>query len=223
MFPLTDSIINAQDTAERDIFFTRLRQTEYSRLDKSGQVYLDYTAGNIHPESLLNKHYGFLQAAVYGNPHSNNPASQLSGKYVSETRQRVLEYFNAKDYYCVFTANASAALQIVGECYPFSNKSHLLLTADNHNSVNGIREYCKNKGGSFSYCSMSKEDLSIDEGCLIEQLKSHDNKKNKLFAYPAQSNASGVKHSLSWIKKAQQQGWDVYWMLPHLSLLRNWI
>src|SRR5215204_815781 len=192
-----------------DIFFNKLRKTEYSRLDDQRHVYLDYTGGNIFPKSLVDKHCKFLQQGVYGNPHSNNPTSQLSGFNLSKARQRVIEYFNAKDYYCVFTANASAALQIVGECYRFSNDSILLLTADNHNSVNGIREYCKNKGGTFSYCSMNEGELSINEEYLNAELQRYADKKNKLFAYPAQSNASGVKHSLSWIKKAQRQGWDV--------------
>ena len=192
-----------------DLFFNKLRKDEYSRLDKYHQVYLDYTGGNVAPESLLDDHLKFLKDGVYGNPHSNNPTSQLSGYYLNKTRERVIEYFNARDYHCVFTANASAALQIVGECYRFSSDSILLLTADNHNSVNGIREYCKNKGGSFSYCSMDEKQLSIDEDSLNSVLQGHADKKNKLFAYPAQSNASGVKHSLSWIKKAQSHGWDV--------------
>lgn len=88
-------------------------------------------------------------------------------------------------------------------------QGHLLLTADNHNSVNGIREYCKNKGGSYSYCSMNAEDLSINKENLSSQLEAHSDKRNKLFGFPAQSNASGVKHFLSWIRKAQDQGWDV--------------
>ena len=197
------------ENTHRDVFFSNLRKIEYSRLDNQRHVYLDYTGGNIFPKSLLDKHRRFLEKNIYGNPHSNNQTSQLSGFYLNKARERVNEYFNAKDYYCVFTANASAALQIVGECYCFSSDSILLLTADNHNSVNGIREYCKNKGGSFSYCSMNEGQLSINEECLNAQLQAYADKKNKLFAYPAQSNASGVKHSLSWIKKAQSQGWDV--------------
>jgi molybdenum cofactor sulfurtransferase len=193
----------------RDIFFNRLRKKEFSGLDKSGHVYLDYTGGNIHPQSLVDKHYKYLQQAVYGNPHSNNLASQLSEKNISEARKRVLTFFNAPDYHCIFTANASAALQIIGECYPFSSESHFLLTADNHNSVNGIREYCRDKGAAYTYCQMNYDDLTINEPELNKQLTSHPDKKNKLFAYPAQSNASGVQHSLAWINKAQEQGWDV--------------
>jgi selenocysteine lyase/cysteine desulfurase len=33
--------------------------------------------------------------------------------------------------------------------------------------------------------------------------------RNKLFAYPAQSNFSGVQHPLEWIASAQSEGWDV--------------
>lgn len=194
---------------DSDVFFNRLRKKEYSRLDNQGHVYLDYTGGSLYPQSLIDLHHNYLKRAVYGNPHSTNPSSQLSGKFVNEARNKVLQYFNAKEYYCVFTANASGALQIVGECYPFSAKGHLLLTADNHNSVNGIREYCKNKGCSYSYCPMNDEDLSINEECLTRQLEAHPGKQNKLFGFPAQSNASGAKHSLAWIKKAQEQGWDV--------------
>jgi selenocysteine lyase/cysteine desulfurase len=33
--------------------------------------------------------------------------------------------------------------------------------------------------------------------------------KNKLFAYPAQSNVTGVKHDLKWVARAKAAGWDV--------------
>jgi len=202
-------IFSRNTLSKTDVLFEELRRKEYSRLDEWGHVYLDYTGGNLYPESLVNMHLLFLKKFVLGNPHSTNVASQLSERFIAEARQRVLEYFNAPDYYCVFTSNASAALHIVGECYPFSDESHLLLTADNHNSVNGIREYCRNKGGDFTYSSMNKESLSINEDELNHHLNSCPAKGNKLFAYPAQSNVSGVQHSLSWIKKAQENGWDV--------------
>ncbi|HWH62121.1 MAG TPA: aminotransferase class V-fold PLP-dependent enzyme [Ginsengibacter sp.] len=207
-FGLLKKIVTSDSKTQGDVFFNRLRKKEYSRLDKTGHIYLDYTGGNIHPQSLVDKHYKYLKN-VFGNPHSSNPASHLSEKFVSEARNKVLNFFNAKDYYCVFTANASAALKIVGECYPFSPESHLLLTADNHNSVNGIRDYCRYKGGSHTYCPMRNDDLTIDADILNKFLDSHNDKQNKLFAYPAQSNVSGVQHSLAWIKKAQENGWDV--------------
>jgi len=192
-----------------DLYFDQLRKKEFSRLDKHDHVYLDYTAGNIYPASLLTAHYQFLRQAVYGNPHSTNPASLLSEKFVHAAREKVLSFFNASDYYCIFTNNASGALQIVGESYPFNPHSHLLLTADNHNSVNGIREYCRKKGGNHTYTPMNYEDLRINEKELNKHLDAHHDKNEKLFALPAQSNVSGVRHPLSWISRAQEKGWDV--------------
>lgn len=109
----------------------------------------------------------------------------------------------------IFTANASGALHIVGENYPFEDDGFLLLSSDNHNSVNGIREYCKNKGGRFVYSPLNYEDLSLNEGFLEDALLKESGAKNKLFAYPAQSNVSGVRHPLAFIEKFQKAGWDV--------------
>jgi molybdenum cofactor sulfurtransferase len=192
-----------------DAFFNKLRKKEYSTLDKQGHVYLDYTGGNLQPRSLLEKHHRHLKNAVFGNPHSGNPASKLSEKFIEEARNKVLDFFNAHDYYCIFTPNATGALQIVGECYPFSANSHLLLTVDNHNSVNGIREYCRNKGGDYSYSPINHEELTINHSALEKRLSEYQDCDNKLFAYPAQSNVSGVQHSLSLIRLAQNNNWDV--------------
>jgi selenocysteine lyase/cysteine desulfurase len=192
-----------------DAFFNELRDKEYARLDKKRHIYLDYTGGNLYAESQLMKHQQMLKEHVFGNPHSTNPSSKLATDLTENARKKVIEYFNAQDYFCIFTQNASGALQIVGECYPFGMDSHFLLLADNHNSVNGIREYSKSKGGSFSYVPTYYDDLTIDQHQLLESLQQYDDKKHKLFAYPAQSNVSGVKHDLSWIAKAQEFGWDV--------------
>ncbi len=203
---------NPSDSAKDgdEHFFSALRKKEFSRLDEQRHIYLDYTGGNLYAQSLIDRHFKYLRESVYGNPHSTNPTSQLSTRNVTEARQKVLQFFNATDdYYCVFTANASAALQIVGECYPFGEDSHFLLTADNHNSVNGIREYCKSKGGEYTYCPLHYEDLTIDETSMNELLAQHAGCKHKLLGFPAQSNVSGVKHPLSWISKAQALGWDV--------------
>jgi hypothetical protein len=42
-------------------------------------------------------------------------------------------------YDMVFTANATTAIRILAEAFPFVDGSRLVLTADNHNSVNGLR------------------------------------------------------------------------------------
>lgn len=190
-------------------FFEILRNVEYKRLDSNKQVYLDYTGGNLYAKSQILEHQDLLINNILGNPHSTNPTSQLSTNLVEQARQKVIDFFNAEDYYCIFTQNASNALKIVGESYPFNQKSHFLLLADNHNSVNGIRQFCLSKGGKVTYSPIYYQDLKIDENFLQEQLEKTTDYENKLLAFPAQSNVSGVKHDLNWIKKAQDLGWDV--------------
>ncbi len=190
--------------------FAAIRKEAYAQLDKEAHVYLDYTGGNLYSKGQIEKHFQFLQEHIFGNPHSTNPTSMVSTQHVEETRKAVLDHFNAgDDYYCVFTANATQALKIVGESYPFDHKSHFLLLFDNHNSVNGIREFAKRKAAGFEYSPVYIEDLRIDEAKLLQKLTSGKYKHNKLFAYPAQSNVSGVKHDLKWIDIAHENGWDV--------------
>ncbi|MFM1932292.1 MAG: hypothetical protein RL226_1595, partial [Bacteroidota bacterium] len=64
-------------------------------------------------------------------------------------------------------------------------------------------------GGKFAYAPLNYEDLSLNEDQLLSLKSSHLQHRNKLFAFPAQSNVSGVRHSLEWIKVFQNDGWDV--------------
>lgn len=190
-------------------YFEHLRKTEYARLDELHHVYLDYTGGNLHPKSLVEQHCKSLNENIFGNPHSGNPSSMLSTQLVESARQKVLDYFHAEDYFCVFTQNASASLKIIGEGYPFDQHSQFLLLADNHNSVNGIREFCTKKGGRVQYIPVDVKDLTIHDQNLHDHLNAAQPGANHLFAFPAQSNVSGVKHDLSWIAEAQNTGFDV--------------
>ncbi len=188
-----------------------LRATEYRRLDERSQVYLDYTGGSLYAESQLQKHHELLRSSVLGNPHSASPASVAMTEHVERTRRHILNYFNARaeDYVLVFTANATAALKLVGESFPFAPGSRYLLTFDNHNSVNGIREFARAKGATIHYAPLAMPDLRLDLACIDTLLGEADESSAKLFAYPAQSNFSGVKHPLDLIGKAQSKGWRV--------------
>ncbi|XOV66955.1 MAG: aminotransferase class V-fold PLP-dependent enzyme [Fluviicola sp.] len=196
------------EVLSHDSFFEGLRMKEFARLDEKQHVYLDFTGGNLYAQQQIDAHYKELSEHTFGNPHSTNPTSQFATKKVEEARQKVLNFFNAKGYFCVFTPNASGALKIVGECYPFDTSSKFALLADNHNSVNGIREYAKGYGADFEYVPVQYEDLRISSQ-LLNQVLDQEVAGNKLFAFPAQSNVSGVKHNLNWIETAQQKGWDV--------------
>lgn len=192
-------------------YLDELRAREYARLDQQGQVYLDYTGGGLYAESQLRAHLALLTGTVFGNPHSTNPASQAMTELVEHARSYILEYFQAdpQEYEVIFTPNASGALKLVGEAYPFGPGGQYLLTFDNHNSVNGIREFARRKGAQFSYVPIIPPELRVDEAQLLQRLNRARRKQANLFAYPAQSNVSGVQHPLEWIALAQERGWDV--------------
>jgi molybdenum cofactor sulfurtransferase len=188
-----------------------LRAQEYARLDKQDHVYLDYTGGGLYADSQLREHLTLVSENTFGNPHSTNLTSMAMTHLVESARHYVLEYFNAspEEYAVIFTQNASGALKLIGESYPFDSKGHFLLAYDNHNSVNGIREFARGRGASVTYVPLIPPELSLDENQLEADLQSANGEGHHLFAFPAQSNFSGVQHSLEWIERAQQLGWDV--------------
>lgn len=109
----------------------------------------------------------------------------------------------------IFTQNSTGALKLVGESYPFEPGGAYLLTFDNHNSVNGIREFARSRGATVAYIPVLPPDLRAETDQLAQALGSAQPGKNNLFAYPAQSNFTGVQHPLDWIAQAQSKGWDV--------------
>ncbi len=188
-----------------------LRHTEYGRLDQQRHVYLDYTGGGLYAESQLREHMALLSENVFGNPHSKNPTSMAMTELVEHARQSVLAYFNASpdEYVMIFTSNCTGSLKLIAEAYPFAPGDHYMLTFDNHNSVNGVREFARAKGAAVTYIPVTPPDLRLETDTLTAHLQAVQGAQNKLFAYPAQSNFSGVQHPLEWIALAQSYGWDV--------------
>jgi selenocysteine lyase/cysteine desulfurase len=191
------------------IDFDELREREFGRLDADGHVYLDFTGSGLYSESQIRRHAELLSHSVFGNPHSRNPTSLAATRMVDGVRDRLLEFFNAdpEEYEVVFTLNATGALKLVGEAYPFESGSRFVLTADNHNSVNGIREYAAAHEAEVRYIPL-QSGLRIPS--VRESLQGAHRDRANLFVYPAQSNFSGVKHPMEWIEEAQSLGYDVF-------------
>ncbi len=187
-----------------------LRKKDYARLDDAEHIYLDYTGGGIYAESQIKKHHKLLSENTFGNPHSSNPTSQAATHLVEGTREYILKFFNADpdEYLAIFTSNASSALKLVGESYPFPNGRYLL-TFDNHNSVNGIREFAHARGAEVTYIPVMLPEMRVDASQLNLELARPSMTGHNLFAFPAQSNFSSVKHPLEWIELAHSHGWDV--------------
>lgn len=191
-----------------DDSFSELRRREFSRLDDDGHVYVDYTGAALYPESLVRGHAEMLAKGVFGNPHSRSPASRAATRLVERTRERVARFFRADpgEYDVVFTPNSTGGLKLVGESYAFETGSRLLLSADNHNSMLGIREYARARGAEVAYVPLDGELRCPDlERCLVGA----DPRRPNLFAFPAQSNFSGAIHPLQGIEAAHAAGYDV--------------
>lgn len=185
-----------------------LRAREYARLDQTGTVYLDYTGGGLYAESQLQQHLHLLSTQVLGNPHSHNPTSLAMTELVEHARLAVLRFFRADpgEYTVVFTPNCSGALRLVGEAFPFASDRAYALTWDNHNSVNGIREYARAHGAPVHYIPFATGDMRLDVDDVLARLRTLP---AGLFAYPAQSNFSGTQHPLVLVEAAQAMGWRV--------------
>lgn len=193
-----------------------LRASEYGYLDEQGHVYLDYTGAGLAARAQHRAHQARAMRTTFGNPHSLSPASQSSTDMVERARRHVLAHLNASphEYAVVFTANATGAMRLVGESYPFGRRTALVLTADNHNSVNGLRMYAERARASVAYVRARAPDLRVDTAAVAAALRRPCARRfgtapaqRSLFAYPAQSNFSGVRHPLSWVGLAQERGY----------------
>jgi selenocysteine lyase/cysteine desulfurase len=197
------------ETETQAFDFTTFRATEFARLDAADIAYLDYSASALYGASQIAAHADRLAQGIFGNPHSEHAPSRNSAAAMDAARVATLEFFDGDPavYEVCFTANATAALKLVAESYPFSPDRGLMLSADNHNSVHGVREFAKRAGAPV--CVLPLDDaLRLDRGAehLHEAVQRHG---PGLLAFPQQSNFSGVQHDLSLADEAQALGCDV--------------
>jgi selenocysteine lyase/cysteine desulfurase len=179
-----------------DTYFARLRAREFARLDASGVAYLDHAAAALYATSQLRAHRELLETQVLGNPHSLSAPSRASTDLVEAARARVLGWLGVDEqtHDVVFTANASAAVKLVGESYAFGARAGLTSTADNHNSVNGLRVLARRAGAPVRVLPPEGSPRPGEGGLL---------------AFPAQSNFSGARLPLALVDAARASGMDV--------------
>jgi selenocysteine lyase/cysteine desulfurase len=200
-------IVDAGSTANGDgAWFARWRSVELARLDASGTTYLDYTGAALYPESLVRRDADRLLGAVLGNPHSESVASRQATDDLTSARDAILAFLNADpdEYSAILTANTTAACRLVGESFGFGPQVPLILSADNHNSVNGLREFAR-RAGAPVYTLPLDDELRLDTPrAALERTAGRG-----LVAFPAQSNFSGVRHPLALIAEIQALGHGV--------------
>lgn len=188
--------------------FAALRRREFARLDATHHSYLDYTGSALYGVSQLRAHQRLLESGVFGNPHSESAPARASTRLIERARDDVLRFLgvDTTTHVVCFTANTSAAIKLVAESYPFGPQRGLLLAADNHNSVNGIREYARRAGATTQVLPLTAS-LELDDAA--SRISAAARFGAGLFAFPAQSNFSGALHPLHLVRHAREQGFQV--------------
>ncbi|XP_019341286.1 molybdenum cofactor sulfurase isoform X2 [Alligator mississippiensis] len=188
----------ARDSWQRD--FRRLR----------GITYLDHAGATLFADSLLKGFMDDLRENIYGNPHSQNISSKLTYDTIEHVRYRILQHFNttAEDYTVIFTSGSTAALKLVAETFPWipegakEPSSRFCYLTDSHTSVVGMR-------GITAMMNVLSVPVQPKDMLLLEKNKEPAKEQNcttpHLFCYPAQSNFSGTKYPLSWIRKIKSR------------------
>ncbi|KAL2862822.1 pyridoxal phosphate-dependent transferase [Aspergillus lucknowensis] len=190
----------------------QLRHEEYPSLEDV--IYLDHAGSTVYARSMIQSYASDLQANLYGNPHSDNTPSRISGARVDEIRVQLLRFFGAdpSGFDIIFTANATASIKLVGECMSHSTPSrqaslllrrgfHYVYHQDSHTSLVGLREIAS-RG---SLCLLG--DSAVES--WIEQ-RSYNPKAATLFAYPGQSNMTGRRTPRTWAGRIRRNHRDTY-------------
>ncbi len=113
-----------------------------------------------------------------------------------------------EDYEVIFTGNASGALKLVGSR---SRSLRATLPADLRQPQLGERHprVRARQGRGRDVPARGCSRAAHGPGVVCEELAKPSPGGADLFAYPAQSNFSGVQHPLGWIGQAHAHGWDV--------------
>ncbi|GAB3211270.1 aminotransferase class V-fold PLP-dependent enzyme [Marinactinospora endophytica] len=198
-----------------------LRAEEYAHLDADGHVYLDYAGAGLPTRAQSVRHAERLRAVRVGSVGLG--ASRSHADLIEQARSAVLRHFGAspEEYTVVFTAGATEACRLVGECYRFGPGGRFVHLLDGHQAVNGIRGFARAKGAEVRTVGLAGPELRGDEArlrALLERPAARPRLRRAhggagggagLFAYPAQSNFTGVRHPLEWVGLARERGFDV--------------
>ncbi|KAH9093327.1 hypothetical protein Ae201684P_008983 [Aphanomyces euteiches] len=156
-----------------------------------GQIYLDHAGATMYRADQIKQHSDALLRNMFANPHSSaSPSSQRTVEIVDEIRHEIAAFFNTtlEEYDVVFTSGTTAGLKLIGETFPFTDRSLFVYSEDSHNSVVGV---------------LPIEVLdSLPNNTTIKE-EGTDSEVYNLFAFPGECNFSGAKHSLSIVSAVQ--------------------
>ncbi|GBC00895.1 hypothetical protein RclHR1_00400009 [Rhizophagus clarus] len=191
-----------------------IREEEYPQLRDA--IYLDHTGATTFTKSAIINFHNDILNNLYGNPHSNSASSQASSMRIEGVRKRILNYFSANEgeYDVIFTQNATAAIKLAGEMFPWSENSTYKHLRESHNSVNGLRRFLEAinpdnvQGVTEHDVKEMLNSRTFDDECRYDdddyEYERDDEITYNLFAYPAQCNYSGMRFPLNWITKIKR-------------------
>ena len=177
----------------------QIRSQEYPSL--ASTTYLDHAGTTLYTKSLIQAYSQDLTGNLFGNPHSGSTASQLSTRRIEDIRLQSLRFFHASpdDYDLVFTANATAAIKLVGELVRDSAADFRYgYHVESHTSLVGLREMTRDGGVCFSDEQSLK--ALLQEWSSVEANGSLD---PSLISWPGQSNMTGGRFPTHWPVLAQ--------------------
>lgn len=220
-------VLPAYDDAEEEFleefedYFNNLqvdhiRRDQYPKLDLQKLVYLDYASFALFSNFQVEQHLEILLAEgpCLGSASVVSSSDNPLFVHVIDTQKRLLQMLNttSSHYSIIFTVGFQESFRLVAESYPFLRGSPLLVCQDNHAAVRPLIHSALRAGGRAMLAPVTGKELcfhSHELHKLLRQQAGRNISNGGLFVYPAQSNLSGVKHSLSWVVEAQQSGWNV--------------
>ncbi|CAF3564812.1 unnamed protein product [Adineta steineri] len=185
--------------------------TEFSTRLPSDRVYLDHAGTTLYTQFQIDSHFNQLRTLTLNNPHSEQEDSK-SLLLIQECIELILSIFqtSSRYYSIIFTLNTSHACQLLSSLFPFSSQSEYAYMTDSHNSLIGIRQQVKSKGGSFSvidypshiYNKQTDSDINnwsfrcAGRSSSSSSEMESDNPYYCLFATPAENNFNGLRPPL---------------------------
>ncbi|GMF44809.1 unnamed protein product [Phytophthora fragariaefolia] len=191
-----------------------MRKTEFPHLH--GSVYLDHAGATVYSKTQLDAAFQELHAGLFTNPHSavGNAQAESTTAKIESVRRQVLAFFSAseEEYALIFTSGATAALKLVGESFPWSKDSTFAHAMDSHTSVLGIRGYAAASGAAIKCVGLNElerleNDRDVSETSPAQVAATEETASMSLFAFPAECNFSGVRHSLALVDKIRAGCW----------------
>ncbi|KAE9360963.1 Molybdenum cofactor sulfurase [Phytophthora fragariae] len=207
-----------------------MRASEFPHM--RGSVYLDHAGATMYSKTQLDAAFHELQGGLFPNPHSaiGNAQAESTTAKIDRVRRQVLAFFGAseEEYALVFTSGATAALKLVGESFPWSEGSTFAHAMDSHTSVLGIRGYAAASGATISCVGLDElERLEQDqvpfEELTAEAASTEETTPMSLFAFPAECNFSGVRHSLALVDRIRAGCWKNSSNASHDSAQTRWL